>query len=120
MTAAAVEAREVTKAFGRGADAIRVLDNVSVAIREREFFTLLGPSGCGKTTLLRLIAGFEEANAGRNPDRRPGGHHLPPYKRRVNTVFQSYALFPHMTRCNRTSPSASRCSGWPVAELERA
>ncbi|MGH6929108.1 MAG: ATP-binding cassette domain-containing protein, partial [Dongiaceae bacterium] len=57
--AVAVEARNVSKVFGTGADAVRALDGVSVTIRENEFFTLLGPSGCGKTTLLRLIAGFE-------------------------------------------------------------
>ncbi|MCR5858243.1 ABC transporter ATP-binding protein [Mesorhizobium sp. J428] len=73
------------------------LDNVSVVIRENEFFTLLGPSGCGKTTLLRLIAGFDFPTDGQillyGDDIAP----LPPYKRPVNTVFQSYALFPHMT-----------------------
>ena len=58
-SAAAVEAKGVTKVFGAGQDAVRALDGVSVTIRENEFFTLLGPSGCGKTTLLRLIAGFE-------------------------------------------------------------
>jgi len=93
----AVEARAVTKIFGAGADAVRALDNVSLTIGENEFFTLLGPSGCGKTTLLRLIAGFELPSAG---DILLGGQsvvHLPPFKRPVNTVFQSYALFPHMT-----------------------
>ncbi len=73
------------------------LDNVSVVIRENEFFTLLGPSGCGKTTLLRLIAGFDFPTEGQillhGQDIAP----LPPFKRPVNTVFQSYALFPHMT-----------------------
>jgi len=70
---------------------------VSVAIRENEFFTLLGPSGCGKTTLLRLIAGFDFPTEGEillhGQDIAP----LPPYRRPVNTVFQSYALFPHMS-----------------------
>ncbi len=95
--AVAVEARAATKVFGAGTDAVRALDNVSVAIRENEFFTLLGPSGCGKTTLLRLIAGFELPTSG---DILLGGQsvvHLPPNQRPVNTVFQSYALFPHMT-----------------------
>jgi len=94
---AAVEVRGVTKVFGAGGDAVRALDAVSLTIRENEFFTLLGPSGCGKTTLLRLIAGFEQPTAG---DILLGGEpvgHLPPFKRPVNTVFQSYALFPHMT-----------------------
>ena len=93
----AIEARNVTKIFGHGEDAMRALDNVSVTIRENEFFTLLGPSGCGKTTLLRLIAGFEHPTAGQIfLEGQPIGH-LPPYERRVNTVFQNYALFPHMT-----------------------
>ncbi len=73
------------------------LDNASLQIRDNEFFTLLGPSGCGKTTLLRLIAGFEQPTRG---EIRLGGDkigHLPPHQRPVNTVFQSYALFPHMT-----------------------
>ena len=93
----AVEARGVSKVFGHGPDAVRALDDVSVTIRENEFFTLLGPSGCGKTTLLRLIAGFELPSAGEILiEGQPVGY-LPPYKRPVNTVFQSYALFPHMT-----------------------
>ncbi|MEX1108404.1 MAG: ABC transporter ATP-binding protein, partial [Dongiaceae bacterium] len=93
----AVEARGVTKIFGHGPDAVRALDDVSIEIRENEFFTLLGPSGCGKTTLLRLIAGFELPTAGEILlEGEPVGH-LPPNKRLVNTVFQSYALFPHMT-----------------------
>ena len=60
----AIEARGIVKAFGHGANALRALDDVSVSIRENEFFTLLGPSGCGKTTLLRLIAGFEYPTEG--------------------------------------------------------
>jgi len=94
---AAVEARGVVKVFGGGHDAVRALDNVSVAIRQNEFFTLLGPSGCGKTTLLRLIAGFEQPTAGEILLNGKPVEHLPPYQRAVNTVFQSYALFPHMT-----------------------
>jgi len=96
-SAAAVEARGVTKVFGAGQDGVRALDGVSVTIRENEFFTLLGPSGCGKTTLLRLIAGFDFPTEGEillyGQDIAP----LPPFKRPVNTVFQSYSLFPHMT-----------------------
>ena len=93
----AISVRGVSKIFGSGDDQVKALDNVSVDIRENEFFTLLGPSGCGKTTLLRLIAGFDFPTAGQillgGEDIAP----LPPYKRPVNTVFQSYALFPHMT-----------------------
>src|SRR6185436_4714985 len=97
VSAAAVEAKGVTKIFGAAQDRVTALDNVSVTIRENEFFTLLGPSGCGKTTLLRLIAGFDFPTDGEillyGQDIAP----LPPHKRPVNTVFQSYALFPHMT-----------------------
>ena len=80
-----------------GAEAYKALDEVSLEIRENEFFTLLGPSGCGKTTLLRLIAGFEQPTSG---ELRLDGVSLVgklPNQRPVNTVFQSYALFPHMT-----------------------
>src|SRR4026208_1622308 len=96
-SAAAVEAKGVTKVFGAGQDAVRALDDVSVTIRQNEFFTLLGPSGCGKTTLLRLIAGFEMPTAGSILLEGQEVAHLPPFKRPVNTVFQSYALFPHLT-----------------------
>jgi len=96
-SAAAVEAKGVTKVFGAGQDAVRALDGVSVIIRQNEFFTLLGPSGCGKTTLLPLIAGFDFPTEGEillyGEDIAP----LPPFKRPVNTVFQNYSLFPHMT-----------------------
>ena len=93
----AVDIRGVTKIFGAGADAFTALDDVSVAIRENEFFTLLGPSGCGKTTLLRMIAGFEHATRGTVLLYGDDISDQPPYQRPVNTVFQSYALFPHLT-----------------------
>jgi spermidine/putrescine transport system ATP-binding protein len=93
----AVEAKNVIKTFGAGPDAVHALDNVSVTIQQNEFFTLLGPSGCGKTTLLRLIAGFEMPTAGSILLEGQEVAHLPPYKRPVNTVFQSYALFPHLS-----------------------
>lgn len=92
-----IEIKQVTKVFGVGETAFTALKNVSVDIRENEFFTLLGPSGCGKTTLLRLIAGFEPPTEGAI---RLGGEdisRLPPNQRPVNTVFQNYALFPHMS-----------------------
>ena len=95
--AVAVEAKNVSKIFGTGGAEVRALDNVSVTIRQNEFFTLLGPSGCGKTTLLRLIAGFEMPTEGSILLEGEEVAHLPPFKRHVNTVFQSYALFPHMT-----------------------
>ena len=97
MTATAVEAEEVEKRFGQGEHAVVALDRVSVAIAQGEFFTLLGPSGCGKTTLLRLIAGFESPTGGRILLDGQDITDLPPNRRPVNTVFQSYALFPHLT-----------------------
>ena len=88
-----VRLEEVVKEFGD----TRAVDGISLEIPRGSFFALLGPSGCGKTTTLRMIGGFEEATSGRIflGDRDVVG--LPPYKRDVNTVFQSYALFPHMT-----------------------
>jgi spermidine/putrescine transport system ATP-binding protein len=76
---------------------VTALDAVDLHIPENEFFTLLGPSGCGKTTLLRMIAGFEEPTGGTILLGGADIAGLPPNKRPVNTVFQSYALFPHMT-----------------------
>ena len=74
-----------------------ILHNINLEVKEGEFLTLLGPSGCGKTTLLRLISGFENPTAGTIciDGKDVGG--LPPHQRHVHTVFQSYALFPHMT-----------------------
>jgi len=82
-----------SKTFG----AVRAVDNVSLSIRKGEFFALLGPSGCGKTTLLRLIAGFESAEQGKIILNGIDISDLPPNKRTVNTIFQSYALFPHLS-----------------------
>ncbi|HEY5738165.1 MAG TPA: ABC transporter ATP-binding protein [Gammaproteobacteria bacterium] len=94
----AIDIRATSKIYGRDRETgVVALDEVSLAIRDNEFFTLLGPSGCGKTTLLRLIAGFEQPTQG---EILLFGEHiegLPPYKRPVNTVFQHYALFPHMS-----------------------
>src|SRR5579875_1465419 len=75
----------------------RAVNSVSLSIRRGEFFSLVGPSGCGKTTTLRLIAGFEAPSSG---DILLEGERLndkPPYERNVSTVFQNYALFPHLT-----------------------
>jgi spermidine/putrescine transport system ATP-binding protein len=93
----AIGVRGVTKVFGSGGDSVRALDDVSLGIRENEFFTLLGPSGCGKTTLLRLIAGFEHQTRGSILLYGEDISTLPPFRRPVNTVFQNYALFPHMS-----------------------
>ena len=93
----ALEAHSVVKVYGTGPAGVTALDNVSVNIRHNEFFTLLGPSGCGKTTLLRLFAGFEELTEGEIYLYGQEIEHLAPHERPVNTVFQHYALFPHMT-----------------------
>ena len=73
-----------------------VLDNLSLNIRKNDFVTLLGPSGCGKTTTLKIIAGFETADSGSIMFKNKDISDVPPYKRQLNTVFQKYALFPHM------------------------
>jgi spermidine/putrescine transport system ATP-binding protein len=72
------------------------LVDINLYIRKNEFVTLLGPSGCGKTTTLRIIGGFEEADSGDLLFEGRNINNLPAYKRKVNTVFQKYALFPHM------------------------
>ena len=112
----AIEARNTIKAFGQGGVAVRALDDVSVEIRKGEFFTLLGPSGCGKTTLLRLIAGFETPTSGQILLHGTDITHLPPNKRPVNTVFQSYALFPHLTVAENVG-FALKMQGRPRAEV---
>ncbi|MFG1417776.1 ABC transporter ATP-binding protein [Xanthobacter sp. V0B-10] len=82
----------IVKRFGD----FTAVDNVSLDIYEREFFALLGPSGCGKTTLMRMLAGFEEPTEGRLTLAGEDISGIPPYRRPVNMMFQSYALFPHM------------------------
>src|ERR1700747_3127893 len=88
-----LDIRKIAKNFGKNV----VLRAISLLVSQGEFLTILGESGSGKTTLLRIIAGFERATSG---ELWMGGERLdrlPPYKRRVNTVFQHYALFPHLT-----------------------
>lgn len=87
-----IEIKKISKTFEDNC----VLDNLSLNIKKNEFLTLLGPSGCGKTTTLKIIAGFEEADKGEILFNGSDISSLPPYKRQVNTVFQKYALFPHM------------------------
>ena len=87
-----IELQGITKIY----DDNTVLDNIDLYIRKREFITLLGPSGCGKTTTLRIIAGFEYPTSGKVLFDGRDVSGVPPYKREVNTVFQKYALFPHM------------------------
>ena len=87
-----IEIKGITKVF----DGVTVLDNLSLGIKRGQFVTLLGPSGCGKTTLLRLIAGFETPTEGEIFIEGVPITSIPPYQRPVNTVFQKYALFPHL------------------------
>jgi putative spermidine/putrescine transport system ATP-binding protein len=89
----AVRLTEVSRHFGD----VKALDRIHLDIYDGEFFSMLGPSGSGKTTCLRLIAGFDQPTAGRVELHGQDVTHLPPYEREVNTVFQDYALFPHMT-----------------------
>ncbi len=87
-----IELKNISKEF----DGVQVLKNISLYIRKKEFVTLLGPSGCGKTTTLRIIGGFETPTSGEVLFDGRDIVNLPPYKRKVNTVFQKYALFPHL------------------------
>ena len=87
-----IELKEISKTYGEN----KVLNNLSLNIKKNEFLTLLGPSGCGKTTTLKIIAGFENADEGVVLFADENITNLPPYKRKLNTVFQKYALFPHM------------------------
>ncbi len=87
-----IELRGITKEF----DGENVLDNVDLDIYDKQFITLLGPSGCGKTTTLRIIGGFEEPDTGEIFFEGKKINDIPPYKRHINTVFQKYALFPHL------------------------
>src|SRR5579885_946072 len=88
-----LELRSVSKEFATH----RAVADVSLRVERGEFFSLLGPSGCGKTTTLRMVAGFEMPTSGEVWLDGERIDHLPPYERNVNTVFQSYALFPHLT-----------------------
>ncbi len=92
MSNAIIKLENISKSFGEE----DILENFSMEIARHEFVTILGPSGCGKTTTLRLIGGFERPDSGRILFDGEDITNLPPYKRRLNTVFQKYALFPHM------------------------
>ena len=87
-----IELVNITKEY----NGVTVLDNLNLYIKENEFLTLLGPSGCGKTTTLRIIGGFEEPTQGKVLFEGKDITNVPPYERQINTVFQKYALFPHL------------------------
>ena len=87
-----IELKNISKEF----DSEKVLDNITLDIYDKQFVTLLGPSGCGKTTTLRIVGGFETPDSGEVLFEGKKINDLPPYKRHINTVFQKYALFPHL------------------------
>jgi spermidine/putrescine transport system ATP-binding protein len=109
-----LQLREVTKQFGE----VVALDAVSLDIERGEFVTLLGPSGCGKTTTLRIVAGFETQTAGSVSIRGERVDGDPPYRRNVNTVFQSYALFPHLSVFDNVA-FGLRVKGLPGTQVRR-
>jgi putrescine transport system ATP-binding protein len=103
----------VTKRFGD----FTAVNNLSLSIYEREFFALLGASGCGKSTLLRMLAGFDEPTSGRILLEGQDLRGIPPYRRPVNMMFQSYALFPHMT-VEANIAFGLKQEGMPKSEIE--
>ncbi len=113
-TAPIVRIEEVTKRFG----GFTAVDRVSLAIPRNAFFALLGPSGCGKTTLLRMLAGFELPSEGRILIDGEEMAEVPPNRRPVNMVFQSYAVFPHMTVAENIAYGL-KVTGVPRAEIEK-
>ena len=117
MAGGEVEVVELVKQFGE----LTAVDGINLQMPGGEFFSMLGPSGCGKTTTLRMIAGFEQPTSGRI---LLDGHDMaytPPHKRNVNTVFQNYALFPHLNVFDNVAfglrrqkrPKAEIRRGWP-------
>jgi spermidine/putrescine transport system ATP-binding protein len=112
--AKSVVLESVTKRFGD----VTAVDGIDLEITEGEFFTLLGPSGCGKTTTLRMVAGFEEPTDGRLTIDGADMRGIPPYKRPTNTVFQSYALFPHLSVRDNVAFGLKR-KGVAKPEIER-
>ena len=116
ITSTAVRLHQVRKVFGDPVTGFVALKGVALDIQDNEFFTLLGPSGCGKTTLLRMIAGFEPTTTGEIYLYGEEIEALPPDKRPVNTVFQNYALFPHMTVRDNIG-FGLKMLGWSKADI---
>ena len=113
---AAIDVQDLVKIYGPQETGVTALDHVSLRIEDNEFFTLLGPSGCGKTTLLKIIAGFEEVSAGKVFLFGDEIEHRPPNQRPINTVFQHYALFPHMSVADNIAFGLARL-GKPAKEI---
>ncbi len=107
-----VDIQNVTKRYGD----VTAVNDQSLTIYEREFFALLGPSGCGKTTLLRMLAGLEVPNEGAIRLEGQDITHIPPHKRPVNMMFQSYALFPHMS-VEKNIAFGLKQEGMPAAQI---
>ena len=120
MNEFAVHLQQVSKVFGSGRQpaTFAAVNDITLAVRPGEFFTLLGPSGCGKTTTLRLIAGFETATKGDILIQGKRMNDVPPHLRPVNTVFQNYALFPHLSVAQNVA-FGLKAKHVPAAERER-
>ena len=114
MAAELIRLKDLVMEFGNE----RVLDSINLTIEDKKFLTLLGPSGCGKTTTLRIIAGFQKPTSGEVFFDGQPITDLPPYKRQVNTVFQNYALFPHLDVYDNIA-FGLRISKLPEKEIDR-
>jgi spermidine/putrescine transport system ATP-binding protein len=115
LSSIAIEAIDVTKSFGENI----AVNKINLTIKEGEFFSFLGPSGCGKTTLLRMIAGFERPTSGQLIIDGKDMVAIPPHKRPVNLVFQSYALFPHMTVADNVAFGLKSKGTYNKADIEK-
>lgn len=113
MTAPILEIKNISKHFGK----TEILSDINLVVNKQEFLTILGPSGCGKTTLLRLIGGFDSPSSGSVFLHGKDITNLPPNQRHINTVFQSYALFPHMNVLDNIG-FGLRCQKMPESEVK--